>query len=254
MNKFRILNLVFLISILLFLSCSKQIEGTVVDNFNNPIKDVNVTIRNTDYAAQTNAKGEFSIDYAAGEFTIEFEAEGYIGRQEVLQITEKQTYPLKQKKLVKMPHQPGIYVGSPELGDYIELKSQSNIHYNTTQSASNGFFTKKSRHYYVENKDSLTVIKLDSLNKVLFYHYNIKNFLLGRLGEDMKVAELSVDIFTPRAKANQAIRGQKEKITNSIYVSGFNIEFDVDYVYVFENGISTSKTLPSVYLFRFEKK
>lgn len=254
MNRFCTLNLILLLSILLLSSCNKQIEGTVVDNFDNPLKDVNVTIRNTNYAAQTNAKGEFSIDYAAGDFTIEFEKEGYIRRQEVLQITEKQTYPLKQKIIIKKPHQAGIYVGSPELGDYIELKSQSNIHYNTIQSASNGFFTKKSRHYFVENKDSLTVIKLDSLNNVLFYHYNIKNFLLGRLGENMKVAELSVDIFTPRAKANQAIRHQKEKITNSLYVSGFDVDFDVDYVYVFENGISTSKTPPSVYLFRFEKK
>lgn len=96
-------------------SCSKTINGKVIDNFGKPIKDVEVMISNTQYKAETNNSGDYSIDYAAGEVKISFCKEDFIGTNDVLYITEKQTYPLKEKVLTRLPNDVGIYLFSPEL-------------------------------------------------------------------------------------------------------------------------------------------
>lgn len=77
---------------------------------------------------------------------------------------------------------------------------------------------------------------------------------MGKLGKDMKIAELSVNIFTPTPKANQSIRQYKKVINSSMSICTFKPEFDVDYAYIYENGIKQSKSAPCVGLFRFEKK
>ena len=125
MNKFILCT--FFFSSVLFISCSKQIEGKVLDNFGKPIEDVEVSISNTQYKTTSNKSGEYAIDYAAGEVIINFQKEGYIDKNDLLYITEKQTYPLKEKTLVKLPDQLGIYITSPEYPDYIQLKAQDNI-------------------------------------------------------------------------------------------------------------------------------
>ena len=51
-------------------SCSKNLEGIVKDNFNNPVKHVLVKIENSNFKTLTDEDGKYSLDYAAGSINI----------------------------------------------------------------------------------------------------------------------------------------------------------------------------------------
>lgn len=110
-----------------FSSCGKQIESTVFDNFGKPLEGAKVEIFNTKFEAKTNSSGKYAIDYAAGEVFIRFTHDNYLKREDGVYISEKQTYPFKDVRLIKIPTEAGFYIASDELSDYIKLKSERNV-------------------------------------------------------------------------------------------------------------------------------
>jgi hypothetical protein len=55
---------------------SPVIVGRVTDNFNRPIAGATVSIRDTAFRVQTDARGEFSLPFTPGSFHLAIEAPG----------------------------------------------------------------------------------------------------------------------------------------------------------------------------------
>ena len=235
-----------------FFSCSKQIKGKVFDNFGNPLEDVTITIPNSQYEATTNSSGEYSIDYAAGEIVLNFRKEGYIPSGEVLYITEKQDYPIKDTRITKIPTKSGIYIASDELSNYVQLTSQ-------TTTISKLIDNDKKRYYHPldffnNNADSTLVIKLSSLEDVRIYAYNTPKHLLGKVGDDRRIAELGTAMYHRYPKVNEPIRLKEYPLNKALKLYPFAPEYGVDYVFILEEGFSKINNLNTKhYIFRFEK-
>lgn len=246
MNRLILLTLIFLPYV--FSSCSKNIEGKVFDNFGKPLKDVGITISNTQYQAQTSSSGEYSIDYTAGEVILNFKKEGYLSSGEVLYITEKNTYPLKDIVLYKKPEKFGIYIASPEIGDYVRLKPYTNI---KGEMADN----KRTVNLFLNDLDSVQVIKLSSLDDLKLYNYNLKKHLLTKVGADKEIAEVTPGLFGTSVKPNNPVVGVLDKISSKIETNTFFAEFGVNYACLFEDGLK-NRNNPSLcaFIFRLEKK
>ena len=69
-------------------SCSKNLEGIVKDNFNNPVKHVLVKIENSNFKTLTDENGKYSLDYAAGSFNIHFSKENFVSTTLDLNISD----------------------------------------------------------------------------------------------------------------------------------------------------------------------
>lgn len=226
-------------------SCSKQIKGKVLDNFGNPVQDVAVTISNSQYESKTNGSGEYSIDYAAGEIILNFNKEGYYRSGEVLYITEKQDYPARDIILIKTPAQSGIYISTKEVPDYMKLLKGNSI--DRKQLATRKY------EFYLQNRDSINIIKTSSLEDVGIYHFNFKKHQLGIVGEDNKVAEVLSGLLG-KVTANQYIKGASVDYSENMHKHLITPQYDVDYIYIFENGFKNINNPNTSYcLFRFEK-
>lgn len=240
---------------IVFSSCNQQIEGVALDNFGKPLKDVKVQVLRSKYEATTNSLGEYAIDYAAGEVGLRFERDGYLSREEYFHITEKQHYPAKEVRLTKIPDEGDLYIASDELSDYIRLKRQNKVTTKYTKGNSNGFYVEKSIEFYNNSPDSTTIIKLSSLDDVRLYSYKMKKFLLGKVGEDGKIARLGTFMFSIVPSANEGIALSERSLSQNIEMLTFSPDFDVDYVLIFENGFANHLKLNPVHIiFRFEKK
>lgn len=234
-----------LILAILCSSCSKQIKGKVLDNFGNPVQDVAVTISNSQYESKTNSSGEYSIDYAAGEIVLNFNKEGYYRSGEVLYITEKQDYPVRDIMLIKTPPHSGIYISTKEVPDYMKLLKDNSIE--RRQLATRKY------EFYLQNKDSINIIKTSSLEEIGIYHFNLKKHQLGIVGEDNKVADMASK-FYGRLTANQYIKGASVDYSENMFKHFITPQYDVDYIYIFEDGFKNiNNPNTSYFLFRFEK-
>lgn len=99
----------------MLLSCEKKnITGTVKDNLGNPLENIQVSVKNTDFKAQTNSNGNFSLEYVPGEIYLIIEEDGYLGFQEHYVISEKSKYPLGEINLFKIPETKALFLISSE--------------------------------------------------------------------------------------------------------------------------------------------
>lgn len=248
----RLILCTLILTSLAFFSCSKQIKGKVFDNFGNPVEDVTITIPNSQYEVKTNSSGEYSIDYAAGEIVLNFRKEGYIPSEEVLYITEKQDYPVKDIHIIKIPTESGIYITSHELPDYVKLISQTTV---ISKLIDND--RRRYRHpleFYTTNTDSITIIKLASLNDVRIYTYKTKKHLFGKVGENNKIAELGTAMYYKYPMVNEAIKQKEYLLSKYLKQYSFTPKYGVDYVYILEDGFNNINDLNTKhYIFRFEK-
>lgn len=104
------INFLLFLSFILLISCGKKIDGTIKDNFGNPIEGVDVKIYGSDFKAVTNNSGHFSLDYAPGEINLTLDKKGYVSIQRDLTITEKSNYPLGLVEMWKQPDSIGLYL------------------------------------------------------------------------------------------------------------------------------------------------
>ena len=74
--------LLFLIGTTFTFAQSGDLKGTVVDQNNNPLSNVNISISKTSLGTTTNAKGRFEIkNLAAGPYTLTFSIVGHVSKQ-----------------------------------------------------------------------------------------------------------------------------------------------------------------------------
>lgn len=249
---YRLLIFPTLLLVILCSSCSKQIKGKILDNFGNPIEDVAVTISNSQYESQTNSSGEYSIDYAAGEIILNYYKEGYYRSEDVLYITEKQDYPVKDIRITKIPSESGIYIASDELSDYVKLTSQTTVTSNLVDKDKKRYH--RPLEFFNTNTDSATVIKLSSLDDVRIYTYKTKKHLFGKVGDDRKIAELGTAMYHRYPTVNEPIKLKEYSSYKELKLYFITPEYGVDYVFILEEGFRKINNLNTKhYIFRFEK-
>ncbi len=79
------------------------IVGRLLDGFDHPIVGATATIENSGYAATTNARGEFSLDYAPGAFAVRLGARNCVRQDIPLTISAPVRYVLGMRKLLCVP-------------------------------------------------------------------------------------------------------------------------------------------------------
>jgi len=109
-----------LTGLLLITGCGgKNIEGSVRDNFGNPLAEVTVAINNSAFSAITNHNGVYKIDYVPGDISLTYSKEGFTDAAATLNISQKAKYPMKDVVLIKIPQKGGIFLVGED--DYIAL-------------------------------------------------------------------------------------------------------------------------------------
>ena len=117
------LHLILLATIAIFavLSCTKKIEGTVYDNFDQPLSEVNVSITGTSYQSKTDKAGKYNIDYAPGSINLNFDKQGYTSENLSINITSKVSFPAEKKVMMKKPNASGVFFIDKKAKDYISI-------------------------------------------------------------------------------------------------------------------------------------
>lgn len=169
----------FLAIIILFSACKKAIiEGEVFDGFGNPLTNVNVSIAETQFAATTNTKGEYTIGYVPGEIKLLFNKKGFIETFLLLNIATESKFPAKTVFLYKIPINQGIWLFGQD--DYIQIKKGHISDYKTTKGR--GFYKKQIASYstfFNSSGDNFTSINKDSV--LLFFDNDPNPIVLIKL-------------------------------------------------------------------------
>lgn len=114
--------IILLLTIFTLASCEKKtINGSVDDNFNRPLSNVTVQVKNSQFQTTTDKNGDYSLDYAPGNITILYSAPGYTDSAVTLNITEKQKYPAQRVTLCKKPLGDEVYFSDFVQNNYTEL-------------------------------------------------------------------------------------------------------------------------------------
>ncbi|MCK9212191.1 MAG: carboxypeptidase-like regulatory domain-containing protein [Ignavibacteriaceae bacterium] len=106
------ISLIYFIGLFSFLltGCSKPvIEGKVVDYYNHPISEVNVSVQGTQFNSITDAAGKYSIGYVPGKVQLKYVKTGYAGASKIFDIANESTFPAEQTQLMKLPSSEGVW-------------------------------------------------------------------------------------------------------------------------------------------------
>jgi DNA-binding beta-propeller fold protein YncE len=89
---------------------SNQIDGSVVDNFDQVVDGASVEVVGTEFKAVTLADGSFKLDYAPGQFTVRASRAGSADAKRQLNIAQRTRYPLAPLLVIRLPDQPGFMI------------------------------------------------------------------------------------------------------------------------------------------------
>jgi hypothetical protein len=124
-------------------------HGTVLDPFGDGVQGVVVDIVGTKFSATTDSDGNYSLDYAPGEFIVEFRKEGYTSASKTFKVSEKGPVPVEDVVLYPVPDEPGIYY----LGEALEPTPVTRIERQDQQ----GAMSARYKYYAANTEDRLTV-------------------------------------------------------------------------------------------------
>ncbi len=104
--------LVFAITIFCSTSFSKQgtLTGQVLDGFDKAVKDVEITIKGTEFAAKTDENGQYRIGFNPGKIVISFRKKGYARQTSSLNIRETSEVPMPKLTFWKYPESGGVFL------------------------------------------------------------------------------------------------------------------------------------------------
>ncbi len=117
--------LVFTLAAFCSTAFSRQgtLTGQVVDGFDKVVKDVEVTIKGTEFAAKTDENGQYSIRFNPGKIVISFRKKGYAKQTSSLNIRETSVVPMPKLTFWKYPESGGVFLIRME--DYKKLEYAS---------------------------------------------------------------------------------------------------------------------------------
>lgn len=118
---------VFTVTVFCSTSFSKQgaLTGLVVDGFDKVVKDVEIKIKGTDFAAKTDENGQYSINFKPGKFELLFKKKGYARQTFPLNILEASEVPMPKLTFWKYPDSGGVFLVRME--DYKKFEYASFI-------------------------------------------------------------------------------------------------------------------------------
>ncbi len=85
------------------------IEGTVIDEFGQPLTGVSVKVIGTQFEDQTDNSGQYSVGYVPGEFTVHISKSGYSDTTFSVNIATESLLPIQTYPIYKMPEEKGIF-------------------------------------------------------------------------------------------------------------------------------------------------
>jgi len=116
--------LLLLLAITLFCSTSFSRQGTmtgqVMDGFDKVVKDVEVKIKGTEFAAKTDENGQYSIRYNSGKVVVSYRKKGYARQTSSLNIRETSPVSMPRLTFWKYPESGGVFLIRME--DYKKLE------------------------------------------------------------------------------------------------------------------------------------
>jgi len=84
--------------------------GQVMDGFDKVVKDVEVKIKGTEFAAKTDENGQYSIKYNPGKLVVSYRKKGYARQTSTLNIRETTVVPVPVLTLWKYPESGGVFL------------------------------------------------------------------------------------------------------------------------------------------------
>lgn len=249
----KVLRIFLLISIVtLFNACDKKMHGTITDNFNKPVENVEISIRNSGYIAQSNRNGEFKIDYSPGRINLDFQKDGYVPIQNEVELSEKRKHPLGEIKMIRVPDSTGIYVKGNN--DFIKIP-QRRMSFKEERNT-RGYSAYLQRNFSI-SPDSVKIIKIDNIKEVDIYDNNGITLHLVE-ADNYEVAKHRRGLGFLAYQLNDVLGKQidesKINVGLSTNVRSFKPEINTTYVYInfWEHDMSEIRMSNIAYAFRFE--
>lgn len=171
----------------LVLACGNRgMHGTVLDPFGDGVEGVVVDIVGTKFSATTGRDGHYSLDYAPGEFTVEFRREGYTSTSKTFTVSQKGPLPVEDVVLYPVPDEPGIYY----LGEALEPTSRTRIERQDQQ----GPWSARYKYYAANTEHLLTVPQ----GSIAFLDADDGDQRLVALRGDGLILDVTFHLMTPQ--------------------------------------------------------
>jgi len=94
-----------------------------MDGFDKAVKDVEVKIKGTEFAAKTDENGQYSIKYNSGKVVVSYRKKGYARQTSSLNIHETSVVPVPKLTFWKYPESGGVFLIRME--DYKKIEYAS---------------------------------------------------------------------------------------------------------------------------------
>jgi hypothetical protein len=166
-------------------SCSKKnIEGIIIDNFDQPIAGVNVTITGSSFQSKTDNSGKYDIEYAPGTINLNFEKDGYISETLSLNISTQVEFPAEKIIMTKKPNGNGVFFVDKKLKDYV-LLNQGSIRRDHIYNENSSLFNMETvpnyfNYFYCSGNYTAISTLGNSSNFVINYSDNLNLFRIQR--------------------------------------------------------------------------
>jgi hypothetical protein len=104
--------LIFTITAFSPVALSRQgtLTGQVIDGFDNPVKDVEVKIKKTDFTTRTDENGQYRLNFEPGKIVLSFRKKGYTKQTFPLNIREASEVPMPKLTFWKFPESGGVFL------------------------------------------------------------------------------------------------------------------------------------------------
>ncbi len=127
LDKYFTISLLLIITITAYCTTAFSGQGTitgqVLDGFDKAVKDVEITIKGTKFAAKSDETGQFQIKFKPGKIALSFRKKGYAKQNIPLTMHDASPVHLQQLALWKYPESGGAFLVRVE--DYKKLEYAS---------------------------------------------------------------------------------------------------------------------------------
>ena len=259
LNKMKTTILLFL-TIVFFSSCDKSINGTIKDNFNTPVENVTISIKNSAFKTISKNNGSFKLDYVAGQFFVDFQKDYFMPISKELKISEHTEYPMGEITMFRIPKEHGIFF--KDKSDYMKIPSVSLVKSKPTK-VLNSYWEQTQYGLYLPN-DNVFKIPIDSIKDFEFYsnteysqRYYDKSFVLVEIEKKLVISALDGQgaIASGNVRYKEIIKN--DTIHYSYSIVGYKLKPVLNTKYAFINTSSfhmDSEIDSEVYPFVFVKK
>jgi hypothetical protein len=210
-----------------FISCDKSIHGKIIDNFDKPVANVDIKIKDSGFHSVSDKNGSFKIDFAAGKFTLMFQKHNYIAVNKVLEIAEQKSYPLGQINLIRLPDSSGLYFkGVDDFNKIpqISLKSTQNM-----QSSMWAAYILQ-KNYYLPY-DSIHKILIDSLKEVSVFDLKGLSLILVEAPGNLVATSFQGSNFSSTVKG-LSVKETINVLGDGVMERKFIPKYNTTYVYI----------------------